>query len=99
MNNSILSPNVKKVKRFCKKVLTLGEQSDNIMMFTVSDRKEEPKMDAVSIGQKLKKARIEKGETLEHVSDCCDISKSALAMYETGKRTPRDSVQIALAKH
>ncbi len=56
-------------------------------------------MDAVSIGKKLKKARTEKGETLEYVSDCCNISKSALAMYETGKRTPRDSVKIALANH
>lgn len=34
----------------------------------------------------------------EAVSKAVGISKSALAMYERGERTPRDSVKINLAK-
>lgn len=33
----------------------------------------------------------------ENVAKTCGISVSALTMYETGKRIPRDDVKIALA--
>jgi DNA-binding XRE family transcriptional regulator len=36
--------------------------------------------------------------TQEEVSCALEISKSALAMYERGERTPRDEIKIKLAK-
>ena len=52
---------------------------------------------AQEIGKKLKNLRGNK--TLEEVSSACGISLSALAMYETGKRIPRDEVKIKLAEY
>ena len=56
-------------------------------------------MDAVKIGKKLKSMRIANGETLENASNLLKISTSALGMYETGRRIPRDSVKIRIAQH
>lgn len=49
------------------------------------------------IGQKLLKLRGNK--TREEVAFQNGISLSALAMYETGKRIPRDDVKVSLAKY
>ena len=47
------------------------------------------------IGERLRKLRGEmKRET---VCDACGISVSALCLYETGKRVPRDEVKVKLA--
>lgn len=54
-------------------------------------------IDKMVIGKRLVKLRGEK--TQKTVADDNDISISALAMYETGKRIPRDEVKIRLAKY
>ena len=56
-------------------------------------------MDAVRIGSTIKALREEKGETAEALSDALNISNSAIAMYETGKRIPRDEIKIRIAEH
>jgi len=54
-------------------------------------------MNPAMIGKKLTSLR---GDTRrEVVASACNISLSALAMYETGKRIPRDEVKIALARY
>lgn len=53
--------------------------------------------DAAVIGGRLRNLRGEKPR--EVVSVECGISVSALAMYETGKRIPRDEVKVALAQY
>ena len=49
------------------------------------------------IGQRLRELR---GETpRENVAKACNISASALSMYENGYRVPKDKVKIKLAKY
>lgn len=49
-----------------------------------------------AVGQRLKKLR---GDTpKEIVCEDVGISTSALAMYETGERMPRDEIKVALAR-
>lgn len=38
-------------------------------------------------------------ESRQSVADAIGISLSALQMYETGQRRPRDEVKVKLAKH
>ena len=47
----------------------------------------------------MKRLRKEKNETQEDVAISIGISPSAYAMYETGKRTPRDDVKVAIAQY
>lgn len=54
-------------------------------------------MNAVAIGEKLKKLRGDL--TQRKVANDVDISVSALAMYETGKRIPRDEVKLRLSEY
>lgn len=42
---------------------------------------------------------IRKGETQEDVARAIGVSLSAMAMYETGKRIPRDEIKVKLARH
>lgn len=56
-------------------------------------------MDKIGIGKKLRILRNEKGKTLECTADEIGISRSALAMYEQGKRIPRDEVKVAISKY
>lgn len=53
-------------------------------------------LDKKIIGERLKQYR---GDTPREVI-CSDvgISPSALAMYETGQRIPRDEIKVALAR-
>lgn len=53
-------------------------------------------MDPVKIADTLR--RLRGNISREEVATNCDISVSALAMYETGARVPRDDVKIKLAK-
>ena len=48
-------------------------------------------------GQRLR--RLRGSRTLAEVSSACNISPSALAMYEYDKRTPRDGVKARLAQY
>ena len=56
-------------------------------------------MDPVQIGKTLKGLREQKGESAEELSKALNISASAVAMYETGKRVPRDEIKIRIAEH
>lgn len=53
-------------------------------------------MDAKTIGKRL--VQLRGTRTLENVAKAIGISQSALSMYETGKRIPRDEIKIAIAK-
>ncbi len=54
-------------------------------------------IDTKTMGEKLIKLRGNR--TQEEVSEALGISKSALSMYETGKRIPRDPVKMKLARY
>jgi len=54
------------------------------------------KLDKKLIGQRLVALRGKKSQRA--IAERCNISVSALGMYETGKRIPRDEVKVALAK-
>lgn len=46
---------------------------------------------------RMKALREEHGYSLRFIADRCDISKSAVAMYEAGKRNPKIETLEALA--
>ena len=53
--------------------------------------------DPVKIGQRL--SNLRGNRTLKKVANAVGISVSALAMYETGKRVPRDEIKVMLARY
>ena len=53
--------------------------------------------DPVKIGQRL--SNLRGNRTLKEVANAVGISVSALAMYETGKRVPRDEIKVMLARY
>lgn len=55
------------------------------------------KYDRHRMARRLREARA--GRYLEDVARSCGISQSALEMYETGRRIPRDHIKIRLAKY
>lgn len=56
-------------------------------------------MDAKIIGQKIKELRESKNISREKFASSVDISTSALSMYETGQRIPRDEVKLRIARY
>ena len=54
-------------------------------------------MDKANIGRKLRVLRGTK--TMAEVAEAVGTSISAIAMYESGERIPRDEIKIALAKY
>ena len=42
---------------------------------------------------------LRNGRSAKEVANACGISVSALAMYETGKRIPKDNIKIRLAQY
>lgn len=46
----------------------------------------------------LRRLRREKGLTQHEVSEAIQVSDSAYALYETGRRTPRDDVKAKISK-
>lgn len=52
-------------------------------------------MDRNKIAQRLKQLR--KDKSMAEVASAIGISVSALGMYETGARMPRDEVKVSLA--
>ena len=54
-------------------------------------------MDAKTIGRKL--AALRRGRSREVVAKAVGASPSAIAMYESGHRIPRDEMKIALASY
>lgn len=57
------------------------------------------KLDAVQIGIRIKALREEHGETMLDLSKALETSESAVGMYESGKRVPRDEIKIRIAEH
>lgn len=58
---------------------------------------EEIVLDKVKIGERLRKLRGEKSR--EEVAYANGISVSALTMYETGQRIPRDEIKVKLSTY
>lgn len=56
-------------------------------------------IDSKKIGERLREIRTKRGETTETVAKVVGTSTSAIIMYETGKRIPRDEIKIKLAEH
>lgn len=54
-------------------------------------------MNAEAIGEKLRRLRGEKRR--KDVAKALGISISALTMYETGQRIPRDEIKILLSRY
>lgn len=52
--------------------------------------------DKKTVGERLRRLRGKK--TVTEVAEACNISPSALSMYENGERTPRDEIKVTLAK-
>ena len=55
-------------------------------------------LDRAVTGEKLRKLREERKLTQQEVADAIGVTAMAICQYETGERTPRDTVKIALAK-
>ncbi len=49
--------------------------------------------------KKLVKLREAKNESLATVAAACNITTSALSMYENGARVPRDEIKVILAAY
>ena len=45
--------------------------------------------DSVTIGERIKKSRLEQGLTQKQVADSCGMADSAIRKYESGKVTPK----------
>lgn len=54
-------------------------------------------MNAEEIGKKLRSLRGEKAQGI--VANALGISRSALSMYESGQRIPRDEIKIRFARY
>ena len=57
------------------------------------------KLDPEKIGRMMKTLRVEKNETELQMAGALGISQSAVTMYESGKRIPRDEIKIRIAEH
>lgn len=57
------------------------------------------KLDAVQIGIRIKALREKRGETRLDLSKSLGTSESAIGMYESGQRVPRDEIKIRIAEH
>lgn len=55
-------------------------------------------MKATLIGDKIKKLREEQGIQRDEFCATVGISLSALSMYETGQRIPRDEIKLKIAR-
>ncbi len=56
-------------------------------------------MDSNKIAETLRMLREQYGETIEKTAEAVGTSGSAIAMYESGKRIPRDEIKIRIAEH
>lgn len=50
-----------------------------------------------TLGDRLKELRLSKGLSLRELADICETSKSAIHMYEVGKRKPKIEVLEAFS--
>ena len=56
-------------------------------------------MDKQKVGSILTSLRKERGETTTELAAAIGSSQSAISMYETGARIPRDDVKLKLSRH
>lgn len=56
-------------------------------------------LDAVQIGNRIKGLREGRKETMLDLSRAIGTSESAIGMYESGQRVPRDEIKIRIAEH
>ena len=56
-------------------------------------------MDAVQIGNRIRALREKQNKSLDAVAGELGISQSAISMYETGNRIPRDEIKIRIAEY
>lgn len=82
-------------KNVTKSIDTYSDRVYDEAIVTQSDRKELNMPTAKEIGARLRTLRGSLSR--KKVSEICGISRSALTMYETGARVPRDEVKIKLA--
>lgn len=54
-------------------------------------------MDKSQIAETLR--RLRGSRTQEEVAEAVGISRSSLALYETGQRVPRDAIKVRLADY
>ena len=54
-------------------------------------------LESKRIGQTIKELRTERGLTETALAKELGISQSAITMYETGNRVPRDEIKIRMA--
>lgn len=52
-----------------------------------------------SVAERIKEARERNGLSVEALAKNCGISCSAVQMYESGHRIPRDSIKTAMAEY
>lgn len=55
-------------------------------------------MDKKKIGERLRKLREERKLSISEVAEACNVTPSAICMYETGERIPKDEIKIELSK-
>ena len=55
--------------------------------------------DSERIGKAIKELRTGENETMEELANAIGTSHSAIAMYESGRRVPRDEIKIRIAEH
>ena len=56
-------------------------------------------LDTVQIGNRIKGLRESRKETMQELSRAIGTSESAIGMYESGQRVPRDEIKIRIAEH
>lgn len=54
-------------------------------------------VDGIQIGKKLQDLRKDRGLTETALATELGVSQSAITMYETGRRIPRDEIKIRIA--
>lgn len=54
-------------------------------------------LDRAFTGQKLRRLREERKMTQQEVAEAIGVTAMAICQYETGERSPKDSVKMALA--
>lgn len=50
------------------------------------------------IAERMRSARTAKGLSTTELAEACGISNSAVLMYESGRRVPRDSIKVVLSE-
>lgn len=51
----------------------------------------------MTVAQRIKAAREAKGISVIELAKACNITSSAVQMYECGQRIPRDSIKVQMA--